>query len=54
MLWGFGDVSLITIETDGTYHDLDVLKITGRGTHLSRGNVRTTSIEEALTSDRVC
>ncbi|MFN3465007.1 MAG: FxsB family cyclophane-forming radical SAM/SPASM peptide maturase [Terricaulis sp.] len=24
---GFGDVSLLTIETDGTYHDLDVLKV---------------------------
>lgn len=23
--FGFGDVSLITVETDGTYHDLDVL-----------------------------
>lgn len=29
--FGFGDVSLITIETDGTYHDLDVLKITRDG-----------------------
>lgn len=29
--FGFGDVSLITIETDGTYHDLDVLKITREG-----------------------
>lgn len=28
---GFGDVSLLTIETDGTYHDLDVLKITAPG-----------------------
>jgi len=26
--FGFGDVSLLSIETDGTYHDLDVLKIT--------------------------
>lgn len=25
---GLGDVSLLNIETDGTYHDLDVLKIT--------------------------
>jgi uncharacterized protein len=29
--FGFGDVSLLTIETDGTYHDLDVLKITTEG-----------------------
>jgi uncharacterized protein len=26
-----GDVSLLTIDTDGTYHDLDVLKIVGEG-----------------------
>ena len=26
--FGFGDVSLLTIETDGSYHDLDVFKIT--------------------------
>jgi uncharacterized protein len=29
--FGFGDVSLLTIETDGSYHDLDVLKITSSG-----------------------
>lgn len=29
--FGFGDVSLLTIETDGSYHDLDVLKITVDG-----------------------
>ena len=29
--FGFGDVSVLTIETDGTYHDLDVLKITEEG-----------------------
>ncbi|PSB02367.1 FxsB family radical SAM/SPASM domain protein [Merismopedia glauca CCAP 1448/3] len=29
--FGFGDVSLLTIETDGSYHDLDVLKITSDG-----------------------
>ena len=29
--FGFGDVSLITIETDGSYHDLDTLKITRDG-----------------------
>lgn len=26
--FGLGDISMVTIETDGTYHDLDVLKIT--------------------------
>jgi len=29
--FGFGDVSLLMIETDGSYHDLDVLKITSDG-----------------------
>ncbi|MCU1485586.1 MAG: radical protein [Actinomycetia bacterium] len=29
--FGLGDVSLLTIETDGSYHDLDVLKITADG-----------------------
>jgi uncharacterized protein len=29
--FGFGDISLLTIETDGSYHDLDVLKITSNG-----------------------
>ena len=50
---GFGDVSLVTIETDGSYHDLDVLKITGAGTDLACGSVHTGSIEEALRSEQV-
>jgi uncharacterized protein len=50
---GFGDVSLITIETDGSYHDLDVLKITGTGTSLAQGSVHTTTIAEALHSEQV-
>lgn len=51
--FGLGDVSLITIETDGTYHDLDVLKITGEGTSLNNGNVHFVSIEHALQSKQV-
>ncbi|MFB9843903.1 cyclophane-forming radical SAM/SPASM peptide maturase YhhB [Mucilaginibacter ginsenosidivorans] len=51
--FGFGDVSLITIETDGCYHDLDVLKITGQGTNLSNGDVHSTSIFQALQSEQV-
>ena len=31
--FGLGDVSLISIETDGSYHDLDVLKVTHDGGH---------------------
>lgn len=41
--FGFGDVSLISVETDGTYHDLDVLKVVGNGTQLG-GSVRDTAI----------
>lgn len=51
--FGLGDVSLITIETNGSYHDLDVLKITGEGTGLIDGDVVTHSIEEALNSEQV-
>jgi uncharacterized protein len=47
--FGFGDVSLISIETDGTYHDLDVLKVVGNGTQLG-GGVLGTSIAEAAGS----
>ncbi|WP_431295502.1 FxsB family cyclophane-forming radical SAM/SPASM peptide maturase [Pedobacter sp. P26] len=51
--FGLGDVSLITIETDGSYHDLDVLKITGEGTDLINGSVYFNDIEEALKSKQV-
>ncbi len=51
--FGLGDVSLITIETDGSYHDLDVLKITGEGTDLINGTVYSNTIEEALQSPQV-
>lgn len=47
--FGFGDVSLISVETDGTYHDLDVLKVVGNGTQLG-GGVLDTSIAEAAGS----
>lgn len=42
--FGLGDVSLITIETDGTYHDLDVLKVVGDGATRLEGSVRDTPI----------
>ncbi len=51
--FGFGDVSLITIETDGSYHDLDVLKITGAGTSLNGSSIFTSSIYEALGTDQI-
>lgn len=48
--FGFGDVSLISIETDGSYHDLDVLKVVGNGTQLG-GSVRDTPIAALAASD---
>lgn len=51
--FGFGDVSLLTIETDGSYHDLDVLKITTHGGTALHGSVFDTSIEEVARSPRL-
>jgi uncharacterized protein len=48
--FGFGDVSLITIETDGSYHDLDVLKVVSQGATRLNGSVRDTSISEVAAS----
>lgn len=48
--FGFGDVSLISVETDGTYHDLDVLKVVGNGTQLG-GSVRDTAIATVAASE---
>jgi uncharacterized protein len=51
--FGFGDVSLISIETDGTYHDLDVLKVTQEGMTSLGGSVRDTTIAEVAACDRI-
>lgn len=48
--FGFGDVSLLSIETDGSYHDLDVLKVTQDGITRLAGNVIDTPIAEVATS----
>lgn len=51
--FGFGDVNLLTIETDGSYHDLDVLKITeNQRSHLGF-NVFDHKITEALSSPKI-
>lgn len=50
---GLGDVSLITIETDGTYHDLDVLKITAPGLTSLGLNLESHSIEDAIGSPQI-
>ena len=51
--FGFGDVSLITIETDGTYHDLDVLKITHEGATRLDGCLSDTSISTIARSPQL-
>lgn len=48
--FGFGDVSLLSIETDGGYHDLDVLKITRDGASRLEGTVADTSIRQIAQS----
>ena len=48
--FGFGDVSLLTIETDGSYHDLDVLKITTEGRSALGMNVRDHAVNEACSA----
>lgn len=48
--FGFGDVSLITVETDGTYHDLDVLKVVSHGASRLSGSVRDTPIADVAKS----
>ncbi|WP_110667306.1 cyclophane-forming radical SAM/SPASM peptide maturase YhhB [Salinicola halophilus] len=48
--FGFGDVSLLSIETDGSYHDLDVLKVTHDGATRLFGNVLDTPIADVACS----
>jgi uncharacterized protein len=48
--FGLGDVSLITIETDGTYHDLDVLKVVGEGATKLEGSVHDRPISAVASS----
>lgn len=48
--FGFGDVSLITVETDGTYHDLDVFKVVSQGATRLNGSVRDTPISDVAAS----
>ncbi len=51
--FGLGDVSLISVETDGSYHDLDVLKVTREGATKLAGTVLDTSIATVAASDAV-
>ena len=51
--FGFGDVSLLSVETDGGYHDLDVLKITEEGKSSLNLNVFEHKVEEAASSEKI-
>lgn len=51
--FGYGDVSLITVETDGSYHDLDVLKVAYDGATRLFGTVRETAIAEVAASTSI-
>lgn len=51
--FGYGDVSLLSVETDGTYHDLDVLKVTEPGATVLEGGVADTTVMEAARSERL-
>ncbi|MFN0024381.1 MAG: cyclophane-forming radical SAM/SPASM peptide maturase YhhB [Parvularculaceae bacterium] len=50
---GFGDVSLLSIETDGSYHDLDVLKVVGEGATALGGDVSNRSIADVAASPAI-
>ncbi len=51
--FGFGDVSLLSIETDGSYHDLDVLKVTQDGATKLTGSLSDTAISEVALSPSI-
>ena len=51
--FGFGDVSMLSIETDGSYHDLDVLKITKQGATGTGLTIWTATVEEAARSPQI-
>ncbi len=51
--FGFGDVSLLSVETDGTWHDLDVLKVAGEGATRLVGSVMDTPVERLASSTAI-
>jgi uncharacterized protein len=51
--FGFGDVNLLSVETDGSYHDLDVLKITTDGATALPGSVRDAAISAVAMSSGI-
>ena len=51
--FGLGDISLLSIETDGFYHDLDVLKITEEGFSSLGLHLNEASIAEAIATSKI-
>jgi uncharacterized protein len=51
--FGLGDVTLLSIETDGSYHDLDVLKITEQGASSLGYHLNNSSIEDVIQSPKL-
>jgi len=51
--FGFGDVSLLSVETDGSYHDLDVFKVVAQGATRLDGSVLDTSIADVAASPAI-
>jgi uncharacterized protein len=51
--FGFGDVTLLNIETDGSYHDLDVLKITAEGMTALGSDLQSNPIADAANSPQI-
>lgn len=51
--FGFGDVSLLSVETDGTWHDLDVFKVAGEGATRLVGSVMDTPVQLLASSTAI-
>jgi len=51
--FGFGDVSLLSVETDGSWHDLDVFKVAGDGASRLAGSVLDTTVAELAASPAI-
>lgn len=51
--FGLGDVSLLSIETDGSYHDLDVFKVVAQDATRLSGSVADTPIADIATSPAI-
>jgi uncharacterized protein len=51
--FGLGDLSLLAVETDGFYHDLDVLKITEEGFSSLGLHLKDASVIDALSTTKI-